>query len=50
MDADTTAKQSMELGHSNGKVVGRIAAVEGMRTPQEDQQSQLTWTLGALRD
>jgi hypothetical protein len=49
----------MELGNSYGRKCGRIAAPEGVPTithiysqigiPQEDQQSQLTWTVGALR-
>ena len=28
---------------------GRIVAPKGIGAPQEDQQSQLNWTLGALR-
>ena len=33
-----------------GRIEGGIAGLTGLRTPREDQQSQLTWTLGALRD
>jgi hypothetical protein len=40
----------MELGDSYGRTVERIVAPKGIRTWQVDQQSQLTWTLGALRD
>jgi hypothetical protein len=43
-----TAKQWMELGETYGKIGGRIAAPKGIGSPQEDQQSQLTWTLGDL--
>ena len=28
----------------------RLWALEGIGTPQEDQQNQLTWILGILRD
>ena len=49
IDTDPIAKQWMELGDSYGRVGRRIAAPKGMETPQEDQQSQLTWILGALR-
>jgi hypothetical protein len=45
-----TAKQWKELGDFYGRIGLRIAAPTGIETPQEDQQSQLTWTLGALRD
>ena len=45
----STTKQWMELGDSYRRIGGRIAAPKGIRTPQEDQQNQLTWTLGALR-
>ena len=27
-----------------------LRTLKGIETPQEDQQSRLTWTLGALRD
>lgn len=27
-----------------------LKTLKGVRTPREDQQSQLTWTPGALRD
>ena len=40
----------MELGDTYGKTEGKIAGPKGIGTPQEDQQSQLTWTSGALRD
>jgi hypothetical protein len=40
----------MELEDSNGRIGGRIVGPEGdSGTPQEDQQSQLTWILGALK-
>lgn len=32
------------------KTGARIAASKGIGIPQEDQQSHLTWTVGALRD
>jgi hypothetical protein len=48
-DIDTTAKQWMELGDSYGRLGGRIVGPKGIGTPQEDQQSQLTCTLGAQR-
>jgi hypothetical protein len=44
-----TAKQWMELGDSYGWTGGRTAGLKGVGTPQEEQQSQLTWILGALR-
>lgn len=49
-DADTTAKQWMKLGGSYGRIEGRIVGPEGNRNSTgRDQQSHLTWTLGALR-
>ena len=39
----------MELEDSYGKIGGRIVGLEEDRTPQ-DQKSQLTWTLGALKN
>jgi hypothetical protein len=39
----------MELGDSYGRVRGKITAPKGIGTPQEDQQSQLTWTVEVLR-
>jgi hypothetical protein len=45
-----TAKQWMELGDSYGRIWGRIEAPKGIGTTQEDQQSQLIWTHGVLRD
>ena len=27
-----------------------MKALKGIETPQKDQQNQITWTLGALRD
>jgi hypothetical protein len=45
-----TAKQWMEPGGSYGRIRGRITNLNGIGTPQEDHQSQLIWTLGALRD
>jgi hypothetical protein len=46
----TTAKHWMEFGNTYGRTGGRIKVPMGIGTPQEDQQSQLTWTLGVLRD
>jgi hypothetical protein len=40
----------MEFGNSNGRIRGRKAAPKQIENSQEDQQNQLTWTLGALRD
>jgi hypothetical protein len=40
----------MELGNSYGRVEESIEGLKGIGMPQEDQQSQLTRTLGALRD
>jgi hypothetical protein len=40
----------MELGDAYGRIGERTVGLKGIRTPQEDQQSQLAWTLGALRD
>ena len=45
-----TAKQWMELGNSYGRIEGRIAGPEEVGTLKEGKQSQLNWTLGALRD
>jgi hypothetical protein len=39
----------MELGNSYGRVGGRVASPKEIETPQEDQQSQLTWILGAFK-
>jgi hypothetical protein len=39
----------MELADSYGKIGGKIAAPKVIGTPQENQQNQLIWTLGALR-
>ena len=36
----------LELEDSYGKIGERIAAQSEIGTPQEDQQNQLTWTLG----
>jgi hypothetical protein len=38
----------MELEDWYRRIGGRIAAPKQIRTPQEDQQIQLTRTLGAL--
>ena len=46
-DGDTHSKQWMELGESYGRTGGRIVASKGIGNLQEDQQSQLTQTLGA---
>jgi hypothetical protein len=43
-----TAKQQMQLRDSYGRMGKKFRKEIG--TLQEDQQSQLTWTLGALRD
>jgi hypothetical protein len=40
--------KSTRVGMRGGRGEG-IAALKEIGTPQEDQQSQLTWTLGALR-
>ena len=45
-----TAKQWMEIVDSYGRIGRRIEAQKGIETPQEDQQCQLTWTIGALRE
>ena len=34
---------------THGRIGGRTVGPDGDRTPQEDQQSQLIWTLEALR-
>jgi hypothetical protein len=39
----------VELGDYYGRIGGRIAAPKGIETLWEDQQNQLTWTLGALK-
>jgi hypothetical protein len=44
------AKQWIELGDSCGTKGGKIVGPKGIETPEKDQQSQLTLTLGALRD
>jgi hypothetical protein len=40
----------MELGDTYGRIGRRTVGLKEIGTPLEDQQSQLTWTLGALRD
>jgi hypothetical protein len=40
----------MELGDSYGRIGRRFQALKEIVIPQEDQQSQLTWPLRALRD
>jgi hypothetical protein len=45
-----TVKERVELGDSYGKIRESIAAPKRIGTPKEDQQSQPTWTPGALRD
>jgi hypothetical protein len=40
----------LQLLDSDGKIEERIATSNGIGTPQDEQQSQLTWILGALRD
>jgi hypothetical protein len=39
----------MELGDAYERIGGRIAVRKEIGTPQKGQQSQLTWTLEALR-
>jgi hypothetical protein len=39
----------MELGDSYGRTGGKIAASKEIGTLQVDKQSQLNWTVGALR-
>ena len=48
-DADTHSQTWMEIGYSYGRIGGRIVTLNETRTLQEDQHSQLTWTLGTLR-
>jgi len=43
-------KQWMDFGNPYGRTEGSIVASKGIGNPQEDQQSQATETLGALRD
>jgi hypothetical protein len=45
----TIARLWMSLEDTYRRTGGRIAASKGIGTPQEDLQSQLTWTLEALR-
>jgi hypothetical protein len=45
-----TAKQWMALGDSYGRIGGRFTATKVIRTPQEDEQNQLTCTLKTLPD
>jgi hypothetical protein len=40
----------MELGDSYGRIREGLWAPNRIGTPQNNQQSQLTWTLGVLRD
>jgi len=41
----------MELGDFYGKNMGEgLQAWKGIGTPQEDQQSQLTWALGRISE
>jgi hypothetical protein len=40
----------MELRDSYGRIEGKIASPKGDRISHENQQSQLTWTLGVLID
>ena len=48
-DAKTHSKTVDGAWETYGKGGERIVVLEGIENPQEDQQSQLTWTLGALR-
>ena len=49
-DTDMTDKQWMVLGYTYGTKLGRmITEPERIGTPQEEEQSQLTWILGVLR-
>lgn len=45
-----TAKEWMELGDSLHKSWGKDWDPNGIRTPLEDQQSQLAWAIAGLRD
>jgi hypothetical protein len=45
----STTKYWKELEKSSRRVGERIVGPKGIGTPQEDQNSQLTWTLGTLR-
>jgi hypothetical protein len=40
----------MELGDSYGRIGGRIAGPKEIGILQKDQQNQIRWTFGALRD
>lgn len=42
--------QRMELGSAYGRIGRRPGDLRWVGTPQEDQHSQLTWTLAVLRD
>jgi hypothetical protein len=48
-DADTHSQTLDGAWGSYERTGGTTTAPKGIRTPQEDQQSQLTQTLGALR-
>ena len=48
-NTDTHSQKWMEFGDSYGRIGGRISAPKGIGTPQEDQHSQLTWTIGTIR-
>jgi hypothetical protein len=39
----------MEFGASYERIRGKITGLEEIETPQEDEQSQVTWTVGDLR-
>lgn len=45
-----TAKQWIKLGDFYGRTGGRIVGCEWDRNSKENQENQLTWTPGALRD
>jgi hypothetical protein len=45
-----TATKWMELGTLMEEQEEGMQSPKGIGIPQDDQQSQLTWTLGALRD
>jgi hypothetical protein len=44
------AKHWVEFSDSSRRIGGKIVAPKAIGTPQEDQQNQLTWTLGALKE
>ena len=53
-DSDRYRHPQPNSGWSLGTLMEELGEglgdLEGLGTPQEDQQNQLTWTLGLLRD